>query len=152
MLDLPRWLAVLSLPVLGIVYTVGCLLSNYLAARKVGVPVIVVPVNPESPFWMLISDAFGSYIDYALSWIPIGSGTFARYAHRGWDVHDKAKTFEELGDTFILVTTGKNWLYVCNADAFTEILQRRADFKRPLEIMGSCLSRATLRAVMADQI
>jgi len=85
---------------------------------------------------MLVSDYLWPYIDCVLSWIPFGSESFTRYAHRGWDVHDRAKTFLELGDAFILVTTGKNWLYICNADTLMELLQRKSEFRRPLEIMG----------------
>ena len=85
---------------------------------------------------MLVSDLLWPYISGVLSWIPLGSGSFLRYGHRGWDVHDKAKSFLELGDAFILVTTGKNWLYVCNAETITEMLQRKTEFRRPLEIMG----------------
>ena len=85
---------------------------------------------------MLASDYLGPYIDHVLSLFPFGSGSFTRYAHRGWDIRDRAKTFLELGDAFILVTTGKNWLYICNAETLTELLQRRSEFSRPLEIMG----------------
>ena len=94
------------------------LASNYAIARRVGIPLIIVPFNPESPVWMLMSDFVGPYINHMLSWISFGSGSFTRYAHRGWDVHDRAKSFLELGDVFILITTGKNWLYVCNAETF----------------------------------
>ena len=57
---------------------------------------------------MLTSDYLGLYIDRVLSWIPFGSGSFTRYAYRGWDVRDRGKTFLELGNTFVLVTAGKN--------------------------------------------
>jgi hypothetical protein len=114
------------------------LITNYAIARRVGVPVVVIPVDPESPLWMLTSDCLGPFMDRVLSWIPFGSGSFTRYAHRGLDVHDRAKSFLELGDAFILVTTGENWLYVCNAETVAEMLQRRKEFERPLEIMGTC--------------
>lgn len=133
---LPLWLAIVSLPTIFVLWTASHLFSNYLVARKIGVPLIILPINPSSPLWMMISDAFGKQIDAALSWTSYGRNSFSRYAHRGWDVKDKAKTFEEIGDAFVMVTTGQNWLYVCNADTLVDILQRRADFKRPPEIMA----------------
>ena len=136
MMGPPLWSAVLFLPVTYLVWLAHRLTTNYAIARRVGVPVVVIPVNPESPAWMLTSDYLGPFIDCVLSWAPFGSGSFTRYAHRGWDVRDRAKSFLELGDAWILVTTGKNWLYVCNADTVTELLQRRKEFERPLEIMG----------------
>lgn len=145
MADSPLWSLLLLLPFTWVLWTLYCLTSNYVVARRVGAPIIVVPVNPESPAWMLVSDYLGPSIDRVLSWIPFGSGSFTRYAHRGWDVHDRAKTFLELGDAFILVTTSKNWLYVCNAETLTELLQRRTEFKRPLEIMGKLNSFFSLQ-------
>lgn len=136
MVDFRFWSALLLLPISWVAWTAYRLASNYAVAHHVGVPLIVVPVNPESPVWMLVSDYLWPYIDCVLSWIPFGSESFTRYAHRGWDVHDRAKTFLELGDAFILVTTGKNWLYICNADTLMELLQRKSEFRRPLEIMG----------------
>ena len=134
-----QFFSVLALPpislVLWIAYRLG---SNYVVARRVGVPIVIVPINPESPLWMLLTDVLGRYINFVLSWTPYGK-IFSRYAHRGWDTRDKAQTFIELGDAFILVTAGKNWLYLCNGDTFADLLQRRNEFKRPLEIMGSPL-------------
>ncbi|CAG8981152.1 hypothetical protein HYALB_00005867 [Hymenoscyphus albidus] len=132
----PIWTTFFLLPTTYLVWVIHRLTNNYTVARRVGIPVVVIPVNPESPLWMLLSDYIGPSIDRILSWLPFGSGYFTRYAHRGWDVHDRAKSFLELGDAFILVTTGKNWLYICNAETLTEILQRRKEFERPLEIMG----------------
>ncbi|CAG8953810.1 hypothetical protein HYFRA_00006702 [Hymenoscyphus fraxineus] len=132
----PIWTTFFLLPITYLVWIIHRLTNNYTVARRVGIPVVVIPVNPESPLWMLLSDYLGPSIDRILSWLPFGSGSFTRYAHRGWDVHDRAKSFLELGDAFILVTTGKNWLYICNAETLAEILQRRKEFERPLEIMG----------------
>ena len=127
-------LLLFSIPL--VVWTAYRLASNHAAARHVGVPVVVVPVNLQSPLWMLTSDYLESYIDRVLSRIPFGSGSFTRYAHRGWDVRDRAKLFLELGDAFIPITTGNNWLYVCNAEAFAQLLQRRNEFKKAIGYKG----------------
>lgn len=65
-----------------------------------------------------------------------GSGNFTRYNWRGWEFADKCSSHLEMGDVFMLVTPGRNWLYVCNAEILMEIFQRRTDFPRPLEIFG----------------
>ena len=130
------WTSVLVLVFSWLTWTAWRITSNYLVARRVGVPVVVVPINPESPLYMMLDDLLGAYIDRLVSWLPFGSGSYTRYAHRGWDVRDRAKSFVELGDAFILVTSGKNWFYTCNAETLIELLQRKGEFKRPLEIMG----------------
>ena len=71
---------------------------------------------------MLRSDYLGLYIDRVLSWIPFRSGSFTRYAYRGRDARDRGKTFLELGNTFVLVTAGKNWLFVHDAEALAKLL------------------------------
>jgi hypothetical protein len=130
------WSSILVLPIAWIAWNVYRLTANYATTRRVGVPLVVLPINPESPAWMLVSELLWPYITAVLSWLPLGSGSFLRYGHRGWDVQDRAKSFLELGDAFILVTTGKNWLYICNAETITEMLHRKNEFRRPLEIMG----------------
>ncbi|KAF4618988.1 hypothetical protein G7Y89_g14859 [Cudoniella acicularis] len=152
MMGLPLWSALLLLPATYLAWVVHRLTTNYSIAKRVGVPVVVIPVDPESPLWMLTSDYLGPFIDCVLSWIPYGSGSFTRYAHRGWDVHDKAKSFLELGDAFILVTTGKNWLYICNADTIMELLQRRKEFDRPVEIMGPPFGEPNMGLVWTECI
>jgi hypothetical protein len=39
-------------------------------------------------------------------------------------------------DIFMLVTPSRNWLYVCNAEVLVELLQRKSNFPRPLELFG----------------
>ena len=137
---LPFWASstLLIIPLGWISWTIYRLASNYAVARRVGVPLIVLPINPESPAWMLVSDLTWPYLTRVLSWVPFCwcTRSFVRYAHRGWDVRDRADSFLELGDAFIFVTTGKNWLYVCNAESVTEMLLRKTEFRRPVEIMG----------------
>lgn len=35
--------------------TVFALLRNYVIARQIGLPIIVVPINPETPIWMMLA-------------------------------------------------------------------------------------------------
>jgi hypothetical protein len=136
MLSLPFW----TLPAVFLILWLSGLgyrlATNYFIARKVGVPMILVPFDPGSPMWMIFSDVFGKKLEFVLKRTPFLSSNPMRYVHRCFEVQDRAKTFLELGDAFILVTTGRNWFYNCNADTHAEVYQRRHDFKRPPEIMG----------------
>lgn len=71
-----------------------------------------------------------------LKMLPFGSGNFTRYQRLGWEFDDRSKTHEELGDAYMAVTPGKNWLYICDHEAISDLLHRRNEFKRPLEILG----------------
>ncbi len=69
-------------------------------------------------------------------YLPFGTGNFTRYNWRRWEIQDRFRAHEELGDAFVFVTPGKNWVQVCNADTLADIFQRREDFVRPTEILG----------------
>jgi hypothetical protein len=136
-MGLRLWATLLLLPVTSLTWLLYRLATNYSAALPIGIPIVVIPVNPESPLWMLTSDTLGPLFYPIFKLLPFQwARWFVRYAPRGWDVKDKAKTFLELGDAWVLVTTGNNWLYVCNAESVSEMLVRRKEFERPLEIMG----------------
>ncbi len=112
------------------------LAANYAVARKVGVPLIVLPISPENPTWVLISD----FCIPIFKCIPFGSGTFTRYCHRGWEFYDRNRTHLELGDVFMIVTPRKNILYICNAEALAEVIERRNEFQRPLEVLRKAMT------------
>jgi hypothetical protein len=114
------------------IYSSYCLLLNYLSVSHIGVPIRVIPISHENPLWMMVD----TVILRLFRNLPLGSGSFTRYNWRGWEFADKCASHLELGDVFMLVTPGRNWLYVCNADCLLDIFQRRVDFPRPLELFG----------------
>jgi hypothetical protein len=111
-------------------YSAFCLALNYRAARKIGVPLVVIPISPENPFWMLLGNKIVSFLK------PIfGESHFTRFSIRGWVFYDKYRAAVELGPCFAFVTPDKIWFYVCDADVMADVLQRRNDFPRPLELL-----------------
>lgn len=116
-----------------VVYSWYCLFFNYLSAQKIGIPIRVIPISHENPLWMLVDKKI--FIPL-FSRLPFGSGSFTRYNWRGWEFADKCKSHLEMGDVFMLVTPGRNWLYVCNAESLVDVFQRRVGFPRPLELFG----------------
>jgi hypothetical protein len=58
----------------------------------------------------------------------VGESYFIVFLIRAWVFYDKNRAHLELGNVFVFVTPTKDWLYVGNAEALTEILQRRDDF------------------------
>jgi cytochrome P450 len=45
------------------------------------------------------------------------------------------KAHQELGDAFIFVTPGKNWLQICNAETLADMFARKTEFTRPTEML-----------------
>ncbi|KAI0402397.1 cytochrome P450 [Xylaria palmicola] len=97
-------------------YSMSRLAQNYFAARQIGLPIRVIPISHTNP-------------------IPfIGSSSFTRYNYRAWELADRYYSHAEMGDAFIMVTPGRNWLYVANPAALMDIFCRRIDFPRCLEL------------------
>jgi hypothetical protein len=71
-----------------------------------------------------------------------GDCDVARYSRPGWEFRDKYRMHEELGDAVIQVSAGRNWLYICNAEATNDIFKRREDFDRPPDLLGNFLADA----------
>lgn len=58
------------------------------------------------------------------------------YSRLGWEFYDKYRIHLRLSDSIVLVTPGKNWVNICNAEAVTEIFQLRNDLYRPSEMLA----------------
>jgi hypothetical protein len=75
-----------------------------------------------------------SYFIPIFAKLPFGNGNFTRFNWRGWEFKDKYRAHEEIGDIFMLVTPGRNWIYLCNPEALLEVLKNNQRFPRPLEL------------------
>ncbi|KAF7943631.1 uncharacterized protein EAE97_005702 [Botrytis byssoidea] len=108
------------------------LYQNYISPKKIGVPIIILPLSPQNPIWMLLADIIVPLfqkLSITRSWPLI------RFGRRAWGFKDKAQIHLEIGDIFIMVTADKNVLYIYDADTLNEVLLRRNEFKRPREVL-----------------
>ena len=139
----PFVLGLLVLTLGAVFHILSRLLLNYRAARKTGLPLIVLPFDCGSPLWLIIDRKIVRLVRR----VPFGSGTFTRFNWRGWEIWDRYKAHEQLGDAIFFVTPGKNYLQLCDAEAVSEIFQRRADFPRPPESTGKTLRYTSLNDI-----
>lgn len=127
---------VLLWPVLGLtIYTFFCaalLLRNYQAARHTGLPIRVIPIDHTNALWTLLDRK----ILYFVRKLPgvLGNNSFTRYNFRTWELYDRYRSHHEMGDAYILVTPGRNWVYVGNPDLIMEVFRRRTDFPQCIEL------------------
>ncbi|KAL9599128.1 MAG: hypothetical protein Q9179_003657 [Wetmoreana sp. 5 TL-2023] len=119
----------LALSLSTVLYVLYGLLVNYNVARKTGLPLIVLPFDCGNPLWLIIDRKIVQLVHR----IPFCSGTFTRFNWRGWEIWDRYRAHQQLGDAILFVTPGKNYLQLCDAEAVSDIFQRRADFPRPPE-------------------
>lgn len=128
-------LALLTLVLAWVLYVLYGLKVNYDNARKTGLPLIILPFDSANPLWMIIDKKVVRLVRR----VPFCSGNFTRFNWRGWEIHDRYRAHQQLGDAFIMVTPGKLYLWLCDVEAVSEIFQRRTDFTRPPEATGKRL-------------
>ncbi|KAI1145449.1 cytochrome P450 [Nemania diffusa] len=120
------------------------LFRNYLDARTIGVPIRFVPISPLNPFWALVD----KNVLPIFRRLPFGDNSFTRYNWRGWEIEDRYRSHQEMGDVWVLVTPLKNWVYVNDPEAIMSIFRRGAEFPRPvfvtevLNVFGPNISTA----------
>ncbi|KAK8135663.1 hypothetical protein PG984_003603 [Apiospora sp. TS-2023a] len=101
--------------------------QNYAAARKIGIPVRVVPFSPFNPFWFLVDRKVASLLR-RLPWTT----SLGRYGWRGWDLVDRWQSHHEMGDIFVLVTPQYNMVQLNDPEAVVNVFKRSRDFPRPV--------------------
>lgn len=113
-----------------------CLLRNYQAARSIGdgLPIRIIPISPLNPVWMLLDTKILAFVKK----LPFGLGnnSFTRYNWRGWEVADRCKSHDEMGDVFLVVNPFRNWLYIANPEAVVEVLKKSKEFPHDAQLTG----------------
>lgn len=107
-------------------WTIISISSNYAAARKIGLPMIISPVSSLNPLWILTYRTFPSVL--SLSHLLFGLGRWARCTVMGWAFMDKHALHDELGPLFVIVTPGGNEVTVADPQTTHSILSHRKEF------------------------
>jgi cytochrome P450 len=122
----------------GPLWTVASLIQNYNTARSTRLPLLISPVNPFNPFWILLRP----YLNPVFAALPLGLGRFTDYNFLGFAWKDKGRLHDRLGGAYIIVTPGQNQLIVGDAQACQEIFKhhrewpKNAAFNEPLNTFG----------------
>lgn len=113
-------------------YSSICLLRNYISARKIGVPVRIIPIDHINPLWTLVNQR----VVFLLRRLPFGLGNnnITKYNYLGFEIPLRWKSHEQMGDAFILCSPSRNWLYMGNPDDITAMLKRNTEFPHNSEL------------------
>jgi hypothetical protein len=87
-----------------ILYLLHRLALNYYQIKKEGLPIIILPINCGSPLWMSIDTTILALFER----LPLRIENFMSFNWRGWEIKDRYKAHQELGDVFVFVTAGEN--------------------------------------------
>ncbi|RAK81871.1 cytochrome P450 [Aspergillus fijiensis CBS 313.89] len=111
-------------------YSLGGLVQNIGRARRLGIPYHVLPASPVNPLWVVLEPV----IFFILDRLPFQLGRVSYYGRRSWQFADRAQSHLRMGDAWALATPSEVFVYVCDPEAITQIISRRVDFIRPVEL------------------
>ena len=117
-----------------LIWTSITLFRNYVVARRIGLPIVVSPITPLNPFWLICYRVFPSVL--LLKRLPFGLGRWARCIYTSWTFDDKCALHDELGDLFSIVSPGSIEVVVADPKSAHDIFTRRKDFVKPAVIYG----------------
>ena len=102
---------------------------NYRRARTIGLPILIQPINPLNPFWVLLYPKLVPV--FRLSRV---TAYLIQCSYPGWTFDGKYDVHKELGEVFLVVNPGHVQLCVANAAAAESITTRRKDFPKPIKL------------------
>lgn len=118
--------------------TVLPLYRNYTIAQKVGLPIIIDPVNPMGVLWLLL----GPYLLPLLRLLPASLSLWTDCTEYAGGFNDRGAIHKRLGPVFIHVNPARNELVIADPTTASNVLGRRKDFIKPALFYGqfsSCL-------------
>ena len=103
----------LGLLAIGLTWYITSLLTAYNAARKIGLPTYVTPVNPQSISWMILSIPLRPVFKRLLP-----SALFMRleYSTYGFEARVRNGAYEKFGQSYVLVAPGKLELWTMDPE------------------------------------
>lgn len=93
--------------------------SNYFAARKIGLPILISPFSWQDPFYML----FGHHLSL-LRYLPFGLGAWTQYSEMGWQLQSGYDLHHRFGPAFTIVSPWKNEIIVADPTTSEEVVSR----------------------------
>ncbi len=78
------------------------------------------PIDHTNPLWLVVDRKVLAYVRKLPGFL--GDNSFTRYNYRTWEMHDRQRPHEEMGDAFVIVTPARIWFYCssCHSSCLTE--------------------------------
>lgn len=125
-----------------IVWSLATLARHYRAAQKIGLPVLVTPIDVVKPFWYLQRKMIAPL---ALK-LPFGLGSWAHRMEAHWTYRDRYAIHARYGPAFSEVSPWGIKVFLADDAGVEDILKRSNDYIKdpnlygPLEVFGPNVS------------
>ena len=127
------WLCILVLAATFISTYIYAFISNIIAVRRSGLPLIAVPVPPNSVLWMLIATPLRPWLAKKLPDFIYRRVVVCIY---GWEYHEKLRPYKTFAapqgnlKSFMLATCQRAELWTWDSEMAAQILSRPQDFNQ----------------------
>lgn len=109
------------------------LASNYAAARKTGLPLVISPISKLNPIWLVLQRRL---VPLMRRHLPAALTSWTRHNVLSWFFDDKYLLFSELGSRSWLHVTPRELEFHCADPAVNaQVFGRRADFDKPTDVL-----------------
>jgi cytochrome P450 len=105
-------------------YLFVSLLRNYYAAKAVGIPVIISPVDVFHPVWLV----FGGLVKPFIFILPYGLRRWSTFYNLDWPFYDKGRIHRDVGEVFALVNPWNIAIILDDPVGAEAVYHRRKDF------------------------
>jgi cytochrome P450 len=105
------------------------LYRNYQAARKVGLPIFLTPIDKFKPFWAIFGPTLIFPILHKAPFQFISD--WALFGDFGWPVPDRGRIHQRWGPAFLVVSPGSVHLVTDDPAATEDVLRRTNAFVKP---------------------
>lgn len=113
--------------------TAHSLATNYAAARKTGLPVVISPISKLNPLWLVVQRRFAPWMRRNL---PAAFSAWTRHNVLSWFFDDKYLLFAELGSrSWLHVTPSEVEFHCADPAVNAQVFGRRADFDKPAAVL-----------------
>ena len=117
--------SIAALVVFYLLWSLAKWIKNYQAARTIGFPIYLCPVNPQTLLWMIFAVPLRPLLR---RYLPRALYNHIRSSIYGWEfLHRHESTFP-LGSSFTLVSPGHHEVWITDPEIASAILIRRKDF------------------------
>lgn len=110
------------------IYRLVRLVANYISARRLGLPIIIVPATWQDTVWVLIAPLFRFLSD-----VPFFS--WYKYSYLGYNMHVRYDAHARLGSqAFVIVSPGRTEIVVADGPAVAELGGKYKKWDKPLDL------------------
>lgn len=120
--------SILYLTAIVVGYRAFRIATNYFAARKLGLPIIIVPATWQDTVWVLAAPLFRFLYNAPFcSWY--------KYSYLGCNMHIRYDPHAELGSqAYVVVSPGRNEIVVADGAAVAELGGKYKKWDKPLDL------------------